>query len=471
MLCEVLRTDDGRQRRESVTSRIRYRRRAVPRARRAQLVEGRASRTRGRLARCRPRPMPRRSEARPRHEEDESRPGVRPGVSRRPPWSPRTTVATRRGTHGVRWTVGVPRSGPSGGAAPVPREPPLGWTSTPPHPDLRVASRALGWSRPRQERAVPRRNYPRISPTALALVEQILEDAALHSDRPLPHELREAACPPPDPSLPLEFDETRLKRGPAVALGDRNETRHRLVPVEHGDCLASADTCDVAREIILQLGDPGLLHMAMIAMSLTRHKSDRAAAGCWLAPAIRRRQRARPAAAAPRIHIIPPPRRRSIFECLTKSFDVRLSGSPPPVVDRDRARLVADADDAHAHGPRRQQRLQPLGPLDDRDAVAVHHLLQTQVEQLGEALRAVDVHMMHGQPAAVLVHEHEGRTGGAGRDAERADEALHEDCLAGAELAADRDDVAGSQRRAQPLSRGVGLLGRARDEPSAHPRA
>src|SRR5437764_11289255 len=154
-------------------------------------------------------------------------------------------------------------------------------------------------------------------------------------------------------------------------------------------------------------------------------KSDRAAAGCSPAPAIRRRQRARPAAAAPRIYIIPPPRRRSIFECLTKSFDVRLSGSPPPVVDRDRARLVADADDAHAHGPRRQQRLQPLGPLDDRDAVAVHHLLQTQVEQLGEALRAVDVHMMHGQPAAVLVHEHEGRTGGAGRDAERADEALH----------------------------------------------
>src|SRR5204863_3897825 len=65
------------------------------------------------------------------------------------------------------------------------------------------------------------------------------------------------------------------------------------------------------------------------------------------------------------------------------------SGSRAPVVDGDRARLVADADDAHAHGPRRQQRLQPLGPLDDRDAVAVHHLVQTEVEQLGQALRAV----------------------------------------------------------------------------------
>src|SRR2546427_10348639 len=122
---------------------------------------------------------------------------------------------------------------------------------------------------------------------------------------------------------------------------------------------------------------------------------------------------------------------------LPASGSRRWSGRTPVVV-RDLARLVADAGDVAAYGAGRHQRLEPLGPFDHRDAAAVDQLLEAEVEQLGEGGRAVRVHVVHRQAAAVLVDEHEGRAGGAARHPERAHEPLHEDRLAGAELPGER---------------------------------
>src|SRR5215510_11861236 len=94
--------------------------------------------------------------------------------------------------------------------------------------------------------------------------------------------------------------------------------------------------------------------------------------------------------------------------------------------DRDRPRLVPDAVDAYVNGPRRQQRPGFLGPLDDRDAVAVDHLLEPEVRELGHRRRPIRVDVMDGQTATILVDEHEGRTRRVDGHAEPVREALDE---------------------------------------------
>src|SRR5262249_62126397 len=100
----------------------------------------------------------------------------------------------------------------------------------------------------------------------------------------------------------------------------------------------------------------------------------------------------------------------------------------------DLARLVAAADDGDLAGPRGQEWAHLLRLLHQRDAVAVEELGETEIHQLGEALRAIGVHVMDGEPAAVLVDEDERRAGGACRHAEAAGHALDEARLPRPEL-------------------------------------
>src|SRR5262245_28025192 len=127
--------------------------------------------------------------------------------------------------------------------------------------------------------------------------------------------------------------------------------------------------------------------------------------------------------------------------------------------DRDRPRLVPDAVEAYVNGPRRQQRPGFLGPLDDRDAVAVDHLFEPEVCELGHGGRAVGVDVMDGEATAILVDEDEGRACRARRDPEPVREALDEARLARAQLADEPDDVARAERPSQTLAGRRGLFG------------
>lgn len=53
----------------------------------------------------------------------------------------------------------------------------------------------------------------------------------------------------------------------------------------------------------------------------------------------------------------------------------------------------------------------------------MQHLLEPQAHQLGEAAGTIGVEVVDGQPAAVLIDQHEGWAGHVGGDAEPAPEA------------------------------------------------
>src|SRR5207249_575578 len=68
-----------------------------------------------------------------------------------------------------------------------------------------------------------------------------------------------------DESLAFESCEPRRRPvRPIVRQGD--EPGDRPVPIEHEDRATPADVLQIAREIVLQVGYLGLLHMAMLAM-------------------------------------------------------------------------------------------------------------------------------------------------------------------------------------------------------------
>src|SRR5262249_33366088 len=134
------------------------------------------------------------------------------------------------------------------------------------------------------------------------------------------------------------------------------------------------------------------------------------------------------------------------------------------IVDDDRAGLVPYSVEADADGARGKKGIGAIGPLDERDTVAAHEVEQAEVHQLGEAAGAVGGHMVHGEPAAVLMDEEEGGAGGAGAHAEAAHEPLHQTRLAAAELAVERDDITGTKRATERLAGGRGLVRRGRAE-------
>jgi len=91
---------------------------------------------------------------------------------------------------------------------------------------------------------------------------------------------------------------------------------------------------------------------------------------------------------------------------------------------------------------RRQEWEQFVRPFDDRHAVAAEKLLEAEIEQLGQALRAIGIDVVDGQAAAVFVDEHEGGAHRTPSDAEPARESLREARLARAQVAGQRDHVA-----------------------------
>jgi hypothetical protein len=88
--------------------------------------------------------------------------------------------------------------------------------------------------------------------------------------------------------------------------------------------------------------------------------------------------------------------------------------------------------------PGRAARPQLVRPLDHGDPVAAPHLLEAEVEQLGQRPGAIRVDVVHGHAAPVLVDEREGGTRDLGLHAEPSHEALDEARLARAPLADDR---------------------------------
>src|SRR5262249_36856366 len=131
--------------------------------------------------------------------------------------------------------------------------------------------------------------------------------------------------------------------------------------------------------------------------------------------------------------------------------------------DDDAARLVAETVDGDGDRMRRQKGNELVRPLDHGDAVAVHQLLDAEVEHLRQALGAVRVEMMDGHAPSVLVDEHDRRARHRRLDAQPAGEPLEETRLAGAELTDARHHRARIETRAQSFARSPRLLGTVRD--------
>src|SRR3989442_8584669 len=111
--------------------------------------------------------------------------------------------------------------------------------------------------------------YPRTSPAALALVQKVPEDAATQPRRPaLPEPLGQTTRTAADEPAPLKPCQSVLTpRDAGRGVPQRNDLRDGLVPVQHQDRPAAPDVIEVAGQAVLELGDPGLLHMAMLATS------------------------------------------------------------------------------------------------------------------------------------------------------------------------------------------------------------
>ena len=105
----------------------------------------------------------------------------------------------------------------------------------------------------------------------------------------------------------------------------------------------------------------------------------------------------------------------------------------------------ADRDDA-AVG---QLGLGHGGPLDEGDRAGGEVVVEQGRVLAGEALEAVEVEVGDGQPPAVVaLADREGRRGDRALDPERPAGAADQGRLAGADLAADDDDVTGPSRSA-----------------------
>ena len=68
----------------------------------------------------------------------------------------------------------------------------------------------------------------------------------------------------PDEPLTLQAGQA-LRRAARVGARQRDQARHRPVPIEHEHGAPAANVRQVSREVVLQDGYLGLLHMAMLA--------------------------------------------------------------------------------------------------------------------------------------------------------------------------------------------------------------
>lgn len=100
--------------------------------------------------------------------------------------------------------------------------------------------------------------------------------------------------------------------------------------------------------------------------------------------------------------------------------------------------------------------LEPVAPLD-HDRALVEKLLQAEVEKVGAGLEAVEVDV--GQLNAPGVHPHQ-LEGGAGHVCRRSGatrQAADERCLAGAEVAFEKEQIALPEPAAEILAGGLGF--------------
>src|SRR5262245_59480964 len=110
--------------------------------------------------------------------------------------------------------------------------------------------------------------YPRTSPARLALGEKVAKKASLETrGLPPPKPIWKSSGAPADepPALePRQALPVRARpRGPAALQG--NDLGDRLVAIDDEHDLAVPHLVQVPREIVLQLGDVGPLHVAIIA--------------------------------------------------------------------------------------------------------------------------------------------------------------------------------------------------------------
>jgi hypothetical protein len=101
-------------------------------------------------------------------------------------------------------------------------------------------------------------------------------------------------------------------------------------------------------------------------------------------------------------------------------------------------------------------------PLDRDDGVGVNHLFDADVGNVGGA-DAIEINMVEGDSAGVLVDESEAGTGDGVGNSEALGQALDEGGLAGAEFAAQAKEVAWLEAGGEGSPDGLSFLGGARD--------
>ena len=114
----------------------------------------------------------------------------------------------------------------------------------------------------------PARRYPRTSPAAPALFEQTFQHAPVNTMRlALAEPARQAALATSNQSQTLQMAELSIVgRRLRLRLAKRNDFGDGLVTIEDEDCPPVTDVIEVPREIVLEVGDLGPSHMAMLAM-------------------------------------------------------------------------------------------------------------------------------------------------------------------------------------------------------------
>ncbi len=130
----------------------------------------------------------------------------------------------------------------------------------------------------------------------------------------------------------------------------------------------------------------------------------------------------------------------------------------------DPAGIAAEVGQAEPDGASGEPGRRALGPLDERDRVAVEQLVEPEPARLGVALDAVEVEVEERAVAVLLDDRERGRGDAPAVQAQPVGGALDEVGLAGAQVARERDHVAGSEPGGQapaevPRLGGAGGLG------------
>lgn len=109
---------------------------------------------------------------------------------------------------------------------------------------------------------------PRTSPAALTFCQQVLQRASAKARRSAPAQpVRKATGAAPDETAALQPKQPILIAGATPGgVVDGHDPRHGQVPIQHKHGSATSNMLKAAREMVLELSDPGSFHMTMLAM-------------------------------------------------------------------------------------------------------------------------------------------------------------------------------------------------------------